>query len=337
MTTRDSYARDNFPPPVPAATREFERSQPRSTELEELDAPVDEFHEQDMLEQPYEGDEDLPLPRRSAHSPVERRTRPGRSLSDLIRIVVVLVAIASVAGLFVWQVPNILALYQSIRGSSTDTANNQPPARSKITDRIEPGGQTGTPPATQTPNDTPGAAVAQRVVLYEEDPAEPQGKQFVGSAVWRTEAVSPGPRQAPELAVRADITVPDKQLSIAWVLRRNTDKSLPASHTIEITFKLPPDFASGGVDNIPGILMKASEQTRGVPLAGSSAKVTKDYFLIGLSSLEGDKDRNLQLLKERPWIDIPIVYTNHRRAILAIDKGTSGDRVFEQAFATWAK
>ena len=46
--------------------------------------------------------------------------------SDLIRIVIVLVAIASVAGLFVWQVPNILALYQSIRGSSTNTANNQP-------------------------------------------------------------------------------------------------------------------------------------------------------------------------------------------------------------------
>ena len=83
--------------------------------------------------------------------------------------------------------------------------------------------------------------------------------------------------------------------------------------------------------------MKSSEQTRGIPLAGSSAKVTKDYFLIGLSALDSDKDRNIQLLKERSWIDIPIVYGNRRRAILAIDKGTSGERIFEQAFAAWGK
>ena len=29
--------------------------------------------------------------------------------------------------------------------------------------------------------------MAQRVVLYEEDPADPKGKQYVGSVIWRTE------------------------------------------------------------------------------------------------------------------------------------------------------
>jgi hypothetical protein len=59
------------------------------------------------------------------------------------------------------------------------------------------------------------------------------------------------------------------------------------------------------------------------------------YFLIGLSSLETDVARNIQLLKERPWFDIPIVYKNNRRAILAMEKGPPGEKAFAEAFAAW--
>jgi hypothetical protein len=44
---------------------------------------------------------------------------------------------------------------------------------------------------------------------------------------------------------------------------------------------------------------------------------------------------NLRLLKERDWIDIPIVYGDGRRAILAIEKGTPGKEAFAAAFAAW--
>ena len=53
----------------------------------------------------------------------------------------------------------------------------------------------------------------------------------------------PGPDQPPELAIRADVEIPDRKIAMTWSLRRNTDASLPASHTIEIMFKLPTDFA----------------------------------------------------------------------------------------------
>ena len=33
------------------------------------------------------------------------------------------------------------------------------------------------------------APVAQRVVLYDEDPSDPKGKQYVGSVIWRTEPI----------------------------------------------------------------------------------------------------------------------------------------------------
>jgi hypothetical protein len=38
------------------------------------------------------------------------------------------------------------------------------------------------------------------------------------------------------------------------------------------------------------------------------------------------------LLKERGWFDIPVVYNNNRRAILAMEKGTPGERAFADAF-----
>src|SRR5262249_39198457 len=210
-----------------------------------------------------------------------------------------------------------------------------PPAatRPKITDRIEPGSPQA--PATQAPSTQAAVPAAQKVVLYEEDPADPNGKRFVGSAIWRTETVTPGPGQPPELAIRADVEVPERRLAMTWSLRRNTDKGLPATHTVEIMFKVPPDFPSGGISNVPGILMKQAEQTRGTPLAGLAVKVTPGFYLIGLSNAETDKDRNLQLLKERSWFDIPVVYNNNRRAILALEKGTPGERVFADPLKAW--
>jgi hypothetical protein len=95
------------------------------------------------------------------------------------------------------------------------------------------------------------------------------------------------------------VQAPDPLGSAHWSLRRNTDPTLPASHTVEITFKLPSDFAGGGISKVPGILMKEAEQSRGVPLAGLVVKVTNGFFLIGLSSVDADKERNIALLKER--------------------------------------
>lgn len=184
---------------------------------------------------------------------------------------------------------------------------------------------------------TAGTPIAALVNLYEEDPFDPYGKRSAGSVTWRTETVSGEPGKPPELAVRADIEVPGREMSVTLWLRRDPKSTGLTSHTIEIMFKLPPDFPSGGIFNVPGIWMKQAEQTQGTALAGLAVKVTAGYFLIGLSGAPADKERNIQLLKERPWFDIPIVYTNNRRAILAMEKGTPGERAFTEAFAAWEK
>ena len=60
-------------------------------------------------------------------------------------------------------------------------------------------------------------------------------------------------------------------------------------------------------------------------------------LLVGLSNVDADRQRNIQLLKERSWFDVPLVYTNQRRAIIAIEKGAPGERAFNDAFAAWGE
>jgi hypothetical protein len=256
-----------------------------------------------------------------------------RGIPRWVKTAIVAAIAVALLSVVVWQRQPIIGMVAGLSSMFSSKPAATPPreatqARPKISDRVgdaQRDGQSG-----------PIAAVAQRVVLYEEDPSDPNGKQYVGSAVWRTETVSPAPGQPPEMAVRADIEIPDRKITMRWSLRRNVDASLPASHTIEIMFNLPPDFSHGGIQNIPGILMKQSEQTRGVPLAGLAVKVTTNFFLIGLSAVDTDMQRNVSLLKERGWFDVPVVYTDGRRAILAVEKGNPGDRAFQDAFASWA-
>ena len=59
--------------------------------------------------------------------------------------------------------------------------------------------------------------------------------------------------------------------------------------------------------------------------------------MIGLSAVDTEMQRNIQLLKERPWFDVPIIYGDGRRAILAVEKGTPGERAFNEAFAAWGE
>jgi hypothetical protein len=46
---------------------------------------------------------------------------------------------------------------------------------------------------------------------------------------------------------------------------------------------------------------------------------------------------NLQLLKERAWFDIPMVYANQHRGIFVAEKGFHGENVFNEVMTAWEK
>ena len=302
--------------------------------------PAAPYFEPPMAERPQNTADDevssspadtLPPPREEGEKEVY--AQPPRSYGRVIKWVLLLLVLAGLAGGAYWQRGPIIAMVAKYRSAPPPKPREAaaPAGQPKIADRI------GAERDTAASANAPAAAVAQKVVLYDEDPNDPKGKRYVGSALWRTETVSPGPGLAPELAIRADVEIPERHMRMTFSLRRNTDKALPASHTIEIMFTLPADFQEGGVGSIPGVLMKQNEEARGVPLAGLAVKVTNGYFLIGLSAVDVDVQRNIQMLKERDWFDIPLVYTSGKRAIMALEKGTPGARAFEEALRAWGE
>jgi hypothetical protein len=219
-------------------------------------------------------------------------------------------------------------------GSGQRQAQGQTTQPAKIPDRVVqdptaparpgPGGLTAATPVTAPHN----------AFLYEENADNPRGADnFRGTVAWRvdTEAGSGGP----ERIIRGLIDIPERGLKLLMTIRRNQDQALPASHTVELLFEVAPNFVHGGVENVAGLRMKPSEQANGLPLVGAAARITPGYFLIGLSALGPDRERNVVLLRDRPWMDLPLLYRNGRRAVLAIEKGPTGERIFQEAFQAW--
>ncbi|QCK88426.1 hypothetical protein E8L99_23035 [Phreatobacter aquaticus] len=193
------------------------------------------------------------------------------------------------------------------------------------------------PVAPAAPPTGGSLAVAQRAALFEETPGNQAGSLMQGSVVWRTQTVSVGQGQPPDLALVGEVSIPERRMAVTITIRRNLDTTLPASHTIEVLFALPRDFEFGGVAEVPGILMKVSEQARGVPLVGQAVRVTNGFFFIGLSAFDMDRNNNITALKTRPFFDIPVRYDSGRRAILTVEKGVAGDRAFEEALTAWGQ
>lgn len=230
---------------------------------------------------------------------------------------------------------NPVVMFTPLDGEPSQTVEKQTVER-KPSPASQTAAPTSTTPAQPAESATQDARTPGLVVLYDEDPAEPQGRRYAGSVVWRTETIKDAQSGLPTRVIRADIEVPERKMKLTFQLRPNRDPSMPATHLAELTFRLGPDFPGGGISNLPGILMKTEEKARGTPLAGLSVKVTEGSFLVGFSNVEADRERNEQLLVGRQWFDIPLVYMNQRRGILAIAKGPSGDKAFADAFTAWS-
>jgi hypothetical protein len=209
-----------------------------------------------------------------------------------------------------------------------------PPADTKIDERV--GGGQAPPPAAPDAAPRQETGVVQRAVFYEEDPANPSApKAQVGRVTWRLEDVNPGQGQPLERAVIANVDIPDAGLTMKMVLRRNLDTTLPASHTVELTFTTRAGDTNRVIRDVGLLQFKSEEAARGTPVAGLPVPVRENLFLIGLSNLQADVARNTQLFVRRNWIDLPVRMASGQRAILSFEKGGSGEQIINDAFSQW--
>lgn len=216
---------------------------------------------------------------------------------------------------------------------ATGAAPATPPANGAAP--AAPPDAAGTPPAPAAAPVETALPVGQKAIFYEERTSTAQGSAEPGNIVWSLVQESPGGDLPPEPAIRAEATIPSKDIQLRMTIRRNTDQTLPASHIIEMIFLTPDGFEGGGVDNILRVAMKGSEQDAGSPLIGIPAKIADGFFLVALNDTKADEDANMTLLRGQDWIDVPVVYKTGRRALLTMEKGIPGEKVFDEAIKAW--
>jgi hypothetical protein len=309
-----------------------ERSAPGAASSLGLRAPSQDGTPEPGSEEPAYADQGQARPKVDTRPhPALQQGRQGRMRSALLGSAIGLV-ILGIAGLAWWQsqsdppVPT-----EPVAETAQPQANSE---TAKINERV------GGPAAQQAPAANPNAGqsigVAHRAVFYEEDATNPQTpKAQVGRVTWRLEDVNPGQGQPLEKAVTANIEIPDAGVTMKMVLRRNLDTTLPASHTVELTFTTRNGDTGRVIRDVGLLQFKNEEAARGTPVAGLPVPVRENLFLIGLSNLQGDMERNTELFVRRNWIDLPVRMASGQRAILSFEKGATGEQVLNSAFSQW--
>ncbi len=283
----------------------------------------------------------------------------SRRLWIVVGVVVVVVGMVAVAAWKLRDRPEDFAAFKSAAQSQADqgggkiveriggSASQEPapnPAAAPATPAQVPAAaatsasaQTG-PAASSAPktaNSTTSVPIAYRAALLVEAPEEPNKiKTYVGTVIWRLENVSTDSGQPPGTAVRADVDVPDDKLKASLEIQKNTDPSLPASHTITIVFTIASDSPTGSIKQISLPQLRSEDSPNGEALKGSLVPIMDNSFLIGLN--RGDAEgANIELIKQREWFDIPILLANGRVAKLTFEKNAAGGRAIQDALASW--
>lgn len=193
------------------------------------------------------------------------------------------------------------------------------------------------PAAEATPSAAPADAAAlagEKMFLYEERVGQTAPTAIEGAVSWSLQREA-GANGVQEPVVQGRVNIPGRGLTALITFKRNTDTSLPASHLVEVVFAVPPGFEGGAIDSVQRIAMKQTEQDRGDALIAVPAKITDDFHMIALNDFPDARATNLELLRSRNWMDIPLAYRNGRRALMTLQKGDAGMRAFNDAIREW--
>jgi hypothetical protein len=223
----------------------------------------------------------------------------------------------------------------STEAADAATAVAEPNAEDDKTDIRLPGADD---PGSAPADTTSQAAVSpdamsdgsQSLLLEASDQANAGAVPFSGTVDWTR-----GVDELGQPTLLAAASIPARNMNVDVLIRKNSDPSLPASHLVEINFTVSDSFIGGGISRIAGILMKNEELVQGVPLVGASARVVGNNFLFALSAATQDIASNSELLKSRKWMDLALIYSTGKQAILTFEKDAAATALFNEVMAVW--
>ncbi len=195
-------------------------------------------------------------------------------------------------------------------------------------------------PVTEVTRVTPPVATtASRAILYEPNESADlnQQKRYIeheGSVTWSLVSEQDNGENVDVL--RALVNIPSKRMRLALSIRKSTGENMTTSHVVRLDFDLPKDFAHGSVAEVVRVFTKARLKDSSTPLFSTPMVTLLDgHFLMVLSAIAEDHERNIAMLRANNWFDIPMIYKDKQRAFLSIEKGTAGTTALEAALAAW--
>jgi hypothetical protein len=218
-------------------------------------------------------------------------------------------------------------------------AEPAPTAETPALPLVEPsterlGADTATAATDQAATSVDPASLAgsQSLLLEASDNGTTGAVPFSGTVEWSKGTDEMG---LPTLIGKANI--PARNLAVDVLIRKNSDASLPASHLMEVNFRVTDSFIGGSIAGLPGVLLKNEELVQGTPLVGASARVVGNSFLFALSASPADITANSSLLISRKWIDLALIYATGKRAIITLEKDAAAETMFTEVVGEWTK
>ena len=190
--------------------------------------------------------------------------------------------------------------------------------------------ETSTQPA-QSAAPAPSAGRAAMLIASADNPQKPAVS--LGSTVWSL--IPPAPNQPATVAVKAEADIPDLKMHATMTLRKNTDPTLQATHTIDLKFSFAEGAPITGFKDVGLPQMRKEDSTAAEALTSVKVKISDTYFLIALAKGEADIARNLDLMQTRSWFDFPLLLNDERIAKVVFQKSPEGQAMLEKAFDAW--
>jgi len=260
-----------------------------------------------------------------AQPPLRPRLTPLRFLLGLS--VLICVSVTAILAFYWRDIPQ-----GTVRSLPAQAPQAQEPVEtsSKIVERI------GGPQTQSSAQIQASGPSSQRAALLIEAPEEPEKfKTYLGNVAWRLESVGRGQGQDLSQTIRIEADINQANLKLLVLIQKNLDPALPASHTLSMRFSPLQNSIVSDVAEIDLPVTRNETSSEIDPLVGVIAKITQNMFLIGLNNDPVMRTRNLEFLKARSWLDIPMRLSDGRMAKITFEKGIAGERVIADALAAW--